>query len=84
MKSFINDQQARFGKSSRSKIFLSVDESRKRGPSLHNQASENRFERLKVEIEPQWLEHEEGCKIKTEYFVDHSREILAKNDSPDV
>ncbi|MFQ6114624.1 MAG: PA0069 family radical SAM protein, partial [bacterium] len=45
---------------------------------------ENRFERLKVEIEPQWLEYEEDRKISTEYFIDHSQEILAKNDSPDV
>jgi DNA repair photolyase len=44
----------------------------------------NRFERLKIRIEPDWLEGEQDRKIKTEYFIDHSREILAKNDSPDL
>ncbi|MFQ5708708.1 MAG: PA0069 family radical SAM protein, partial [bacterium] len=45
---------------------------------------ENRFERLKLEIEPECYEQAPGLKVKTEYFVDQSREILAKNTSPDV
>ncbi|MFQ5769488.1 MAG: PA0069 family radical SAM protein [bacterium] len=52
-----------------------------RGTTLN---PENRFEHLKLEIEPEWLELEPNLRIKTEYFVDSSQAILAKNESPDV
>lgn len=52
-----------------------------RGASIN---PENRFEKLKIETDPLWLEYEDCRKIKTEYFIDNSQEILAKNDSPDV
>jgi DNA repair photolyase len=45
---------------------------------------QNRFERLKVEVDPDWLEAGGDRQVKTEYFVDQSKEILARNDSPDV
>ena len=45
---------------------------------------ENRFERLKIEPDPESLQNEPNRKIKTEYFVDNSKDILAKNDSPDI
>ncbi len=42
----------------------------------------NRFEKLHVEpIEEEW---EDERTIRTEFFVDTSRSILAKNDSPDL
>ena len=31
-----------------------------------------------------WVEEDDLPNIKTEYFTDHSRTILAKNDSPDI
>jgi DNA repair photolyase len=44
----------------------------------------NRFEPLAVEIDPEWLEQAEEQPVPTQYFVDHSRTILSKNDSPDI
>ena len=42
----------------------------------------NRFERLHLElIEQEW---EDERTVKTEFFLDTSRSILAKNDSPDL
>jgi DNA repair photolyase len=42
----------------------------------------NRFERLHVEaIEGEW---EDSRSVKTEFLIDTSRSILAKNDSPDL
>ncbi|MFQ5638522.1 MAG: PA0069 family radical SAM protein [bacterium] len=45
---------------------------------------ENRFEKRKIEVDPEWLEYACERKVKTEYFVDTSQQILAKNDSPDI
>lgn len=44
----------------------------------------NRFERLQIDWEPETWEHKEAFQVKTEYFIDHSKDILAKNDSPDL
>jgi len=44
----------------------------------------NRFEKLKIEPDLDWLQEQDGRTIKTEYFRDTTREILARNDSPDV
>jgi DNA repair photolyase len=43
----------------------------------------NRFERLHIEPEDD-AEPAAGSPLRTEYFVDTSRTILASNDSPDV
>ncbi len=45
---------------------------------------ENRFEHIKIETDADWVEDEPERKIPTEYFVDRSKTILAKNDSPDL
>ncbi|NIR50418.1 PA0069 family radical SAM protein [candidate division KSB1 bacterium] len=45
---------------------------------------ENRFEPLKVELEPDWVESAPNRKIETEYFIDSTKQILAKNTSPDI
>jgi DNA repair photolyase len=44
----------------------------------------NRFEPLELEIDPDWLEHAEEQPVRTQYFVDQTRNILSKNDSPDI
>lgn len=49
----------------------------------------NRFDRIHLEEEPEWLDMETGAermerKIKTEVFIDHSRSVISKNDSPDL
>ncbi len=44
----------------------------------------NRFEKLRVEIDPEWLEQEGLPAAPTTYFIDNSYSILSKNDSPDV
>ncbi|WP_018467095.1 PA0069 family radical SAM protein [Calidithermus timidus] len=45
----------------------------------------NRFERLQVTLDPHDDCFEpEAIKPQTQYFKDHSRSILARNDSPDV
>jgi DNA repair photolyase len=44
----------------------------------------NRFEPIEIEIDPDWLEQAEARPIATQYFIDQSRTILAKNDSPDI
>jgi DNA repair photolyase len=43
----------------------------------------NRFERIEVEPDPTELE-EEGLRPETVYLRDHSRTIIARNDSPDI
>src|SRR6059036_1255829 len=43
----------------------------------------NRFERLQIEVSEEDLA-EELPPIATEFYVDSSRSILAKNDSPDI
>lgn len=45
---------------------------------------ENRFEHIKIETDREWLETEPDRQVKTEFFVDETREILARNDSPDI
>jgi DNA repair photolyase len=45
---------------------------------------ENRFERIKIETDLEWLDDEPLQKPATEYFVDNSKSILAKNDSYDL
>ena len=49
----------------------------------------NRFEPLELEPDGEWLDHqaaEEGPlrKAATRYYRDHSREVLSRNNSPDV
>ncbi len=44
----------------------------------------NRFEQLEIEPDKDWLEAEGGRAVATEYFLDTTRDILAKNDSPDL
>ena len=49
----------------------------------------NRFERLHVAEDPDWLDAETGAErmertVKTEYLIDHSREIVVSNTSPDL
>jgi DNA repair photolyase len=39
---------------------------------------------LEIETDPEWQELGEDRPVKTEYYVDATRDILAKNDSPDV
>ena len=43
----------------------------------------NRFERIEVEPDPGELEGEES-RPETVYLRDHSRSIIARNDSPDI
>lgn len=44
----------------------------------------NRFEKLYFEPLEVEDEHEEEKRLKTQYFKDSSKTILAKNDSPDI
>ena len=49
----------------------------------------NRFESLTIEKAPEGLteyfeDPEEGRSVLTKFYVDHTRSILAKNDSPDI
>lgn len=44
----------------------------------------NRFEPLHLEEDPAALDGEELRQVETRYFVDHTKSVLAKNDSPDV
>src|SRR5688572_32414743 len=49
----------------------------------------NRFERLRVEDDLEHWENdpdgvEELKKVRTEYYVDSSRTVIARNDSPDI
>ena len=53
------------------------------------QNAAGRFERLAVDFDAGWLDGETGPealrpRVKTEYFVDQSRQIVTSNDSPDV
>lgn len=50
--------------------------------ATHNPA--NRFEPLILEADPEWLESEPEREIKTEFYLDNTKDILAKNDSPDI
>jgi len=52
-----------------------------RGTSLN---PVNRFEQIDIEVDPDWLDYGEVKPVKTQYFVDTSRSILSKNDSPDI
>lgn len=44
----------------------------------------NRFERLHVEEDPAALDAEELRQVPTTYLIDHTKSILARNDSPDT
>ncbi|MFQ5653038.1 MAG: PA0069 family radical SAM protein [bacterium] len=44
----------------------------------------NRFEKLEIEIDPEYAEAMLGRPVETEFFLDTTRQILARNDSPDV
>lgn len=44
----------------------------------------NRFERLHLEEDPAALDVDELRQVETQYFVDHTKSILARNDSPDT
>ena len=43
----------------------------------------NRFEKLHLETDPDFMD-ENTTNLQTEYYLDNTRKILAKNDSPDV
>ncbi len=44
----------------------------------------NRFERLHYEEDPAALDEDELRQVETEYLVDRTKSILARNDSPDT
>jgi DNA repair photolyase len=44
----------------------------------------NRFDRLHLEDDPAELDEEELRQVQTEFLIDTSRNVLAKNTSPDV
>ena len=46
----------------------------------------NRFERLHVEPDPEAVEAagQAGATVPTEYFRDHARSVITRNDSPDI
>ena len=44
----------------------------------------NRFEKLQIDDLSDEREYDEARRIETQYYVDASRSILARNDSPDV
>lgn len=44
----------------------------------------NRFEPLELEIDPSAFEDGEAPGPKTQYFIDATRNVLSKNDSPDI
>ncbi|RMF66364.1 MAG: PA0069 family radical SAM protein [Calditrichaeota bacterium] len=54
-----------------------------RGRGANNNPA-NRFEPLYVEPDPEDLARWRECGVRTEYFIDHTRDILARNDSPDL
>lgn len=45
---------------------------------------ENRFETVAIEPDPEAFAQDEEPILRTEYYVDNTREILAKNDSLDL
>src|SRR5579884_39740 len=57
-------------------------------PTIHGRGSNanlaNRFERLALEADPDWLDEEDRLPPETAYLKDTSRTIIAHNDSPDV
>ncbi len=70
-----------------------MDEKRRTVPGLRGRGTAlnpgNRFERLEMPWDAEWLEHEhrsgdQGWRRRTEYYADHSRSALARNDSPDL
>jgi len=44
----------------------------------------NRFEKMHIDINESFAEFGTPASVRTEYYIDNSKEILAKNDSPDV
>ena len=44
----------------------------------------NRYEPLHIEEDPAALEEDELRQVPTQYFTDHTKSILAHNDSPDT
>lgn len=52
-----------------------------RGTALN---PENRFERIKIDVDLDWLDTEPQQKVAAEYFIDNTKNILAKNDSYDL
>lgn len=44
----------------------------------------NRFERLHVVEDPEALDEDELRQVQTQYFVDTTKSVLARNDSPDT
>ena len=57
-------------------------------PVIKSRATElnpqNRFEKLTIETDLDWKEEHYDQPVKTEYFIDSTKDILAKNDSPDI
>lgn len=44
----------------------------------------NRFEKLEVEPDPELYDEAPELDVQTEYYLDHTKDILAKNNSPDI
>ena len=43
----------------------------------------NRFEKIQLEPDAEWSP-DEDIQSRTQFFKDHSRTVIARNDSPDV
>ncbi len=74
------------GKPARAGLGRAMPEQKGRG-AAHNPA--NRFDRLELPWEPEWLEHERvaetrGWRAATEFFEDTSKSVLSENNSPDL
>jgi DNA repair photolyase len=55
-------------------------------PTAHRGAAENppnRFEKIQLEPDADW-NPDEDCLPRTQFFKDHSRTVIAHNDSPDI
>lgn len=62
-------------------MFTTVPIIQGRGANLN---PANRFEPIALEIDPDWLNEEDLPAPQTQYFIDSTRTILAKSDSPDL
>ncbi len=65
-----------------------MNPSLEKGPATRGRGSHwnpsSRFEKLDLEFEDEYLASTTTAPVQTEYFVDNPRQILARNDSPDV
>lgn len=57
-------------------------------PIIHGRGANlnpaNRFEPIALEIDPEWLNEEGLPAPQTQFFIDSTREIISKSDSPDL